>query len=349
MGAGAGAGRGGAGAGTRGGAGARGARGARGAGVRARSARQGPGPGGAGHWGAFSAAAGGHWRGVQATFSGAGEPQELPAIYVPEAFREWGDGLYDWQTHCSVACGDPPACGVDIVVRRLVPLAACESVNIETVDESYSILRTDVDRNLGEAKTVLSDGSFSAGTRELDREKVWRVEHCLATGEDERVRVVQRVNYSEWAGGWVAKTLQVDAEERLPSPPAPGEDPLDGRVVVDDRIFATSAPVLATEVSDGQRWGGFQGILYENADGRFAERRRDGEAAEEARCPLRSDSAGLLGLPLGVWSRVEQVGEDVVVLEAGVVRGASRTFSRRVYEGAGLRLTQVVIGSEAAA
>ena len=56
-----------------------------------------------------------------------------------------------------------------------------------------------------------------------------------------------------------------------------------------------------------------------------------------------------MGLPLGVWSRVEQVGEGAVVLEAGVVRGASRTFSRRVYEGAALRLTQVVLGSEAAA
>ena len=344
MGRGAGAGRGGAGAG-RGGAGA-GARGARG---RARSARAGPGPGGAGHWGAFSAAAGGHWRGVQATFSGTGDPQELPAIYVPEAFREWGEGLYDWQTHCSIACGDPPACGVEVAVRRLVPLAACESVNIETVDETYSVLRTDVDRNLGEAKTVLSDGSFSAGTRELDKEKAWRIEHCLATGEGERVRVIQRVSYSDWAGGWVAKTLELDTEERLPSPPPPGEDPLDGRVVVDDRIFATSEPLSAAEVSDRQPWDGFQGILYENADGRFAERGRDGEAAEESRYPLRSDSAGVVGLPLGVWSRVEQVGEGAVVLEAGVVRGASRTFSRRVYEGAALRLTQVVLGSEAAA
>lgn len=325
-----------------------------GAGLSRRAVRAGAGVGAEGRggaWTSFAGAARGHWRGVQATFSGAGTAQEVPSIYVPEAFREWGGGLHDWQTHCEVGCGEPPTCGMSVTVRRLVPLAACESINIETVDENYTVLRTDVEKNLGEAKTVLPDGSYSAGTRELERDRSWRIEHCFATGDGERVRVIQLVSHSEYAGGWIAKTLEMDTEERLPSPPGPDEDPLDGRVVVDDRVFATSEPLRPEEATgaDGRVWGGFRGSLFQVSEGRFFLEGEDVEAAEAAKCPLSPASAGVVGLPLGAYSRVEQASDGAVVLEAGVVRAEVRAFSRRLYEGADLLLTQVVLGSETAA
>lgn len=43
----------------------------------------------------------GEWEGVTATFSPSGAPQQLPEHYVPEAFREWGVELFDWQSQCS--------------------------------------------------------------------------------------------------------------------------------------------------------------------------------------------------------------------------------------------------------
>lgn len=50
---------------------------------------------------AFLAARAGEWEGITATFSPAGQPQPLPEHYVPEAFREWGVELWDWQSQCS--------------------------------------------------------------------------------------------------------------------------------------------------------------------------------------------------------------------------------------------------------
>jgi hypothetical protein len=38
---------------------------------------------------------------VIATFSAEGQRQQLPEHYVPEAYREWGVELYDWQAQCS--------------------------------------------------------------------------------------------------------------------------------------------------------------------------------------------------------------------------------------------------------
>lgn len=43
----------------------------------------------------------GEWEGVTASFSPEGQPLQLPEYYVPEAYREWGVELFDWQTQCS--------------------------------------------------------------------------------------------------------------------------------------------------------------------------------------------------------------------------------------------------------
>jgi hypothetical protein len=42
-------------------------------------------------------AASGEWEGCSATFSAEGQPKELPPYYVPDAYREWGQQLFDWQ------------------------------------------------------------------------------------------------------------------------------------------------------------------------------------------------------------------------------------------------------------
>lgn len=43
----------------------------------------------------------GEYEGVSATFLPDGTPEELPPHLVPEAYREWGVQVHDWQTQCS--------------------------------------------------------------------------------------------------------------------------------------------------------------------------------------------------------------------------------------------------------
>ena len=47
-------------------------------------------------------AATGEWDGMLVSFNAAGEAQELPPAYVPDAFKEWGVAVCDWQTQASV-------------------------------------------------------------------------------------------------------------------------------------------------------------------------------------------------------------------------------------------------------
>lgn len=51
-------------------------------------------------WEEFSAAVSGEWDGYSAEFNMFGEAIELPSNVVPDAFREWGQEVHDWQTQC---------------------------------------------------------------------------------------------------------------------------------------------------------------------------------------------------------------------------------------------------------
>ena len=64
------------------------------------------------------AAAVGEWDGMLVSFSRNGTPQELPPAYVPEAYREWGVSVCDWQTQASVTTTEGGA--LRYRLRRLV-------------------------------------------------------------------------------------------------------------------------------------------------------------------------------------------------------------------------------------
>lgn len=36
------------------------------------------------------------------SFDPNGEKIPLPHLYIPDAYKEWGMELYDWQTHCTM-------------------------------------------------------------------------------------------------------------------------------------------------------------------------------------------------------------------------------------------------------
>ena len=76
-------------------------------------------------------------------------------------------------------------------------------------DEALRVLRGG-----GEDKTILPDGSFSAGARMLSDTDISSVQHCLVDpGSGRRVRVVQRVARSAGAA-WATVGVEVWVEER---------------------------------------------------------------------------------------------------------------------------------------
>ena len=60
----------------------------------------------------------GEYEGMSATFMADGTPEELPPHLVPEAYREWGVQLHDWQTQCSA---EAAADGLRYTLKRLMP------------------------------------------------------------------------------------------------------------------------------------------------------------------------------------------------------------------------------------
>lgn len=55
---------------------------------------------------------------MTASFDAAGAPQQLPEYYVPQAYRDWGVELYDWQSQSSVLGGPE---GLTATNRRMMP------------------------------------------------------------------------------------------------------------------------------------------------------------------------------------------------------------------------------------
>jgi len=78
----------------------------------------------------------GLWKGILCNLNRDGSPQELPPQYVPDALREWGETLYEWNTLCESSIEEGEGEGEQKVhlieeVKRQVPLTACESVQAQ--------------------------------------------------------------------------------------------------------------------------------------------------------------------------------------------------------------------------
>jgi hypothetical protein len=74
----------------------------------------------------------GLWKGILCNLNRDGSPQELPPQYVPDALREWGETLYEWNTLCDSRIEEGKQ-RVHLIeeVKRQVPLTACKSVQAQ--------------------------------------------------------------------------------------------------------------------------------------------------------------------------------------------------------------------------
>ena len=99
----------------------------------------------------------GLWKGILCNLNRDGSPQELPPQYVPDALREWGETLYEWNTLCETRVEKEGDGNGDVhliqEVKRQVPLTACESVEAQ-----YEPLVTDDTRDF--VCACDSDGNF---------------------------------------------------------------------------------------------------------------------------------------------------------------------------------------------
>lgn len=61
----------------------------------------------------------------------------LPHLYVPDAYKEWGMEMYDWQTHCSMTVENARLIQT---TRKLYTATGCEcdSVASEEYNQQYN-------------------------------------------------------------------------------------------------------------------------------------------------------------------------------------------------------------------
>lgn len=142
-------------------------------------------------WTEFSARVSGEWDGFGADFTSAGWPIELPENVVPEAYREWGVEVFDWQTQCPTLASESGDRSFFYKLIRLLPTVGCEAdaATRHSVEE----------RVVGDLENgALAFGYDSSGCYVA----VWpraagvlELEHCLVDprNREERVRVVQVV------------------------------------------------------------------------------------------------------------------------------------------------------------
>jgi len=116
---------------------------------------------------------------------------ELPERVVPEAYREWGVRVLDWQTQCPTLADPAAPCALHYRLVRLLPTVGCEA-DAATVHSSHR-------RHASSASAFAYVAAWPRGPA-----PVLEVEHCVVArpaaegGREEeeervRVRVVQTV------------------------------------------------------------------------------------------------------------------------------------------------------------
>ncbi|QDZ22766.1 hypothetical protein HOP50_08g53140 [Chloropicon primus] len=305
-------------------------------------------------WNTFEEHAAGEWTGRLAEFDSDGNPVELGHLYLPEAYREWGRSLYDWQIHVVTEAGRETAGklsdgrGLDHMTRRLVPADTCECFDLEVLEESTMMLKTD-EENEGEDKTVLSDGSYSAGTRRLcaAQNPTTVLETSLQASRARRNRIRIHLKHSSDKGEWVVAKVEVTDEKRFERDPDQRgwkADPLEQ--VLDQEMEMGTKGWFPPQ--DEEVWSEFRGMefgleLDDSPQGGSFRAKSAQEKIFSLLAPVAGE--GRIRLPLGCWVDVT-VDAAKLIFEAGVRLGTRRKFVQRQYDKGTGYLTRLIIGAQ---
>uniref|UniRef100_A0A0D9VP23 DUF3598 domain-containing protein n=1 Tax=Leersia perrieri TaxID=77586 RepID=A0A0D9VP23_9ORYZ len=270
-------------------------------------------------WEEFAARVSGEWDGYGAEFTSVGEPVELPENVVPEAYREWGVAVHDWQTQCPTLADPSSPCDLHYRLVRLLPTVGCEA-DAATVHTSHQ-------RHASSASAFAYGGSSSyVAAWPRGPAPVVEVEHCVVRpgdGDRVRVRLVQTVAlgkearlrgvkvfseqwYGEYRngeqlGGCAVREAAFAAGERLSV----------SEVVGEWRRDAASAARFSGELDP--ETGKFVGLTTEEPGERL----------------IRDEDDGIVTLPKQLWSLFKENGDDEFVCEVGWVLGDGSALTSR--------------------
>lgn len=266
-------------------------------------------------WAAFAALVSGEWDGFGADFTAGGDPVELPANVVPDAFREWEIQVFDWQTQCPTLADPATPRALHYRLVRLLPTVGCEA-DAATVHTSHQRHASSASAFAYHAATGAYVAAWPKGPA-----TVLEVEHCVVRPDDPevRVRVVQTVALGKDEAR--LRGLKVFSEQRYG--PFRNGDQLGG-CALRESAFAAGERLAASEVLG--RWEteaasvtSFSGALNPDT-GKFAGLEPD---AEPRGTTARDEAGGVVTLlPKQLWSSFKVNDDDgEVVCEVGWALG----------------------------
>ena len=330
-------------------------------------------------WREFTLAFTGNWRGRCVEFDDDGCARDIPIRYVhgvgrvPRANMPFADTDNDWVTRCDCVSTED---GVKLQAQRAMPeignedaISSCgaaewnDGAELLVADEEVRILR-----GSGEDKTVLPDGSFSAGARRLptddDDDGITAVHQCVADPSDpnRRIRIVQRVrldssasenhHYSMQSCDVWLETRTKQCPRGFSADPRPDVTNPNGRAWVGTlggANFVLDWPKEENpgpELKDG-------GSLFRAATDEYSESASQSQSSSIAVAGSEKANAcgQLLRLPGGAWAYCGAHPDDasIYVVECGYTPGGNsieRTVASRAYDVKTGRLVRVVLGRD---
>lgn len=285
-------------------------------------------------WDSFCEHAAGEWEGATATFSADGTPHELPSQYVPQEFTDWNVTLYDWQSQCSM---QPQATGIKCLLKRLMPTVGCEADAQSFNEDKRQLFESTTPMTEGH-QAVLSNGSYTTtSSLQLTNQTSLRFEHCLATAEQRRIRLVQHVTASSASGPWKLSTVEVHNEKY--------DAPYNGGASLSGcgggmSNFAESAKLDIQQLQQERKITSSR-CYNVSEDGKL-------QLQDLPHQICSSSLAGITCLPLNTYSIVQSDQHGGLLIEAGVLQkdNCLLVAQQRFVDG---RCTVMTIGSKTSA
>ncbi|CAN6314194.1 unnamed protein product [Urochloa humidicola] len=271
-------------------------------------------------WAEFAARVSGEWDGFGADFTAGGDPVELPESVVPEAYREWGVRVLDWQTQCPTLADPAAPCALHYRLVRLLPTVGCEA-DAAAVHTSH---RRHASSAAAFAYAAVAGSYVAAWPR--GPAPVLELEHCVArpgaAADATRVRVVQTVALGKEPR---LRGIKVFSEQWY-GPFRNGEQL--GGCAVRETAFAAGERLDVSEVIG--RWEAteaaaarFSGEL-DPETGKFAELSPDEPGSQ-----VQRDADGVVALPKQLWSAFKELGGGEFLCEVGWALGGGSAVTSR--------------------
>ncbi|PRW18378.1 hypothetical protein C2E21_9304 [Chlorella sorokiniana] len=268
-------------------------------------------------WAAFAAAVSGEWEGVTASFGPDGSPVQLPEYYVPQAYRDWGVELFDWQSQSSMLAEEG---GLTATDRRMMPTVGCEADAIAYTQDARQLFSTGP---AGPPPAVAPDGSYSTGPSDVSAAECHKAafESCLMLpcqpgAQQHRLRLVHSLARLGAESRWQLQEVELHSERY--------DSPYRGKLELSGcgggmKGFATSEPLSADALAGAWVASGVRYTAEPSSSSSDGVSLRAEAVAGEAWSA--QDLQPLLLHPLRAWSCCRTAGEggNDISLAAGVL------------------------------